>query len=89
MELDPQLKDLSLVNQNIVAIYYLDHLTSGHIYHGFRVRYSTLKQNMDAMAAWMKRHTSSDIGIKPGLEKPREQLKQHPMIDTIYNDTKH
>ena len=88
LELNPRLKDLSLADQNIVAICYLDDLTRGNTYHGMRVRYSTLKQYMDTMASWVKIHASRDIFIKPDLEKPRDQGLPYPMIDMIYKDTK-
>ena len=88
LELDPHLKDLSLANQNIVMICYLDHLTRVNTYLGLRVRYLTLKQYMDTMAMWVKIHTSRDFWIKRDLEKPRNQWKEHPMLDIIYKDTK-
>ena len=88
LELDPRLKDLSLADQNIVAICYLDDLTRGNTYYGMRVQYSTLKQYMDTMASWVKIHTSRDIRIKPDLEQPRDQWKEHQMLETIYKDTK-
>ena len=36
----------------------------------------------------MKIHTSTDIQIKPDPEKPRDQWKEHPLLETIYKDTK-
>ena len=86
--MDPRLKDLSLDDQNIVAICYLDDLTRGNTYHGMRVRYSTLKGYMDSMASWVKGHTGRDIRIKSDPEKPRDQWKQHPQLEHIYKDTK-
>ena len=88
LELDPCLKQLSLVDQNIVAIYYLDHLTSGHMYHGFQVRYSTLKEYMNVMCALVKIYTGSDIRIQPDIKKTRKQWLPHLMINIIYEDTK-
>ena len=44
LELEPPLKQTPLANQHIVAVCYLDHLTSGHMYHIFCVQYSTLKE---------------------------------------------
>ena len=61
LELDPRLKDLSLANQNIVAIYYLDDLTRGNTYHGLRVQYLTLKQYIDIIAMWVKIHINRGI----------------------------
>ena len=43
---------------------------------------------MNTMASWVKIHTSRDIRIKPDLEKPRNQWKEHPKLETIYKDTK-
>ena len=43
---------------------------------------------MDAIAAWVKIHTSSDIRIKPDIKKPREQWQHHRMINIIYEDMK-
>ena len=71
--MDPRLKDLSLDDQNIVAICYLDDLTRGNTHHGIGVRYLTLKGYMDSMASWVKGHTGRDIRIKPDPEKPRDQ----------------
>ena len=59
--MDPCLKDLSLANQNIVVIYYLDNLTRGNTHHGMQVQYLTLKGYMDAIASWVKIHTGRDI----------------------------
>ena len=73
--MDPCLKDLSLANQNIVAICYLDDLTRGNTNHGLRVRYLTLKGYMDTMANWVKIHTGRDIRIKPDPKKPYDQWK--------------
>ena len=77
LELDPPLKDLSLADQNIVVIYYLDHLTRGSTYHGLRVQYSTLKQYMDIMAMWVNIHTGGDIQIKPDIKNRRKQWQQN------------
>ena len=75
LELDPQLKDLSLADHNIVAICYLDDLTRGNTYHSMRVRYLTLKQHMDIMASYVKSHIGTDIRIKRDPEKPLDQWK--------------
>ena len=88
LELDPCLKDLSLADQNIVAICYLDNLTKGNTYHIMRVQYLTLKQYMDTMASRVKIHTGRDIRIKPDPEKPYDQWKEHPQLKHIYKDTK-
>ena len=53
-----------------------------------RVRHTTLKQYMDIMATYVKGHTGIDIRIKPDPEKPRDQWKEHPLLETIYKDTK-
>ena len=66
--MDPRLKDLSLDDQNIVAICYLDDLTRGNTYHGMWVRDLTFKGYMDTMASWVKSHTGRDIRIKPDPE---------------------
>ena len=40
------------------------------------------------MASYVRGHTGTDIRIKPDPEKPRDQWKEHPLLEIIYKDTK-
>ena len=91
LEVDPRLKQLTQSKQTDIAIIYLHKLTSGYTLLGMRIRLSTLKGYMNAMAKWVETHVGRDIRYHPTLalpDAPMEHWEHHPMFDNIYADTK-
>ena len=86
---NPQLINLTPEDQTDTVVIYLDYLTTGHTHFGYKVQYSTLLGYMDCMAAWIETHTGRDIRLEATTIVAQHLWKQHPMLDTIYADTKH
>jgi len=86
--LDASLKDLPPALQTAIAILYCAYLTEGHTIYGYKVRYPTLKGYMDAMADHVKKFVGHDVRIQQLPEVPQFMWKTHPLIETIYKDTK-
>ena len=91
LEVDPRLTQLTTSKQTDIAIIYLHELTSGYTLLGFRIRLSTLKEYMNAMAKWVQPHVGRDIRCHPTVALPdasSDRWEHHPMFKNIYADTK-
>jgi len=90
MDMDITMRSYSEVSQTLTAVVYLAELAEGQTCKNVKVMKTTLEGYMKAMAAYTKlpENAGRDIRKEPQADKSPYQWEEHPLIRSIYQDTR-